>query len=118
MISKLATNGNVATENHGFGDLAVIRNILMGEQISKIDQVLALQNNQIEALLSKAAQQEEQFLSLLQALETKVNEKLAGIEEKMTLTDVHLSQNLQTAIGQERTEISSLFRIMAEQLSK
>jgi uncharacterized coiled-coil protein SlyX len=114
----MAKQASSAPENMGFGDLGVIRNILMGEQIAKIDESLANQNSQIDQLRATLAQSEKNFGNVLAKLEAKVNERLDALELKLSQNEKQQSSNLKDAIASERKELSTLLRTVSEQLGK
>jgi preprotein translocase subunit SecA len=114
----MAKQASSAPENMGFGDLGVIRNILMGEQIAKIDESLANQNTQIDQLRATLAHSEKSFGDVLAKLEAKVNERLDALELKLNQNEKQQSSNLKDAIASERKELSTLLRTVSEQLGK
>jgi uncharacterized coiled-coil protein SlyX len=102
----------------GFGDLGVIRNILMGEQISKIDESLANQNALIEQLQSQLAENAKTFAAQIAQLDKQIQERLSALDAKVQQNQDHQNSSLKSSIEAERNHLSALLKTVSDQLAK
>jgi uncharacterized coiled-coil protein SlyX len=114
----MAKQTETAPTTMGLGDLGVIRSILMGEQISKIDESLAAQNAVLEHLQNQIAENARVFSAQLSKLDAQIQERLNALDNKVQDHNAQQTAGLKATIETERSNLSALLRSVSEQLVK
>lgn len=111
------TNGP-ATETLGFGDLGVIRNILLGDQVARIDSKLIEHEDGLSQIKQMLDAQDKSMRAFIAEMEVKITKRLDQIELNVQQAGKHQSDALKTTIESERKQLSALLRNVSEQLVK
>jgi uncharacterized coiled-coil protein SlyX len=114
----MAKETNGIAEMTGLGDLGVIRNILMGEQVAKIDAHLASQNAEITDLKQVMADSEKAIKTIIAQLDAKIQSRLDQLEQRVAQNDQAQKDELKATISAERKSLSTMLRTVSEQLIK
>jgi uncharacterized coiled-coil protein SlyX len=114
-MAKLQNN---QVDHLALGDLGVIRSILIGEEIHRIEERIAMQTAELERLHQHIANQESAFRQTINQLETTLTHRIEALEKRSVELTKEASVDLKTQIVTERKELSQLLRDLSEQLGK
>jgi HPt (histidine-containing phosphotransfer) domain-containing protein len=107
--------------NLGIGEITTIRNILMGEQISemeeKFEQVFSSLRNQEHMLTSKITDLEKKYNDRIQQLEKALMEKIIELEELQGKNLKEIQSQFEEQAKSDKKQLAGIFEDLSKKIS-